>query len=102
MMNDPAQTLYKLYVKKEPEIKQIEELNFKRGIDEQPAPENPVLIERPWVRKKDASGKEIVPDKANTVKIMHWNILADKLSGNLDAVPANVLDWKFRWKLMQQ
>ena len=28
MMNDPNQLLYKLYVKKAPEIEQLEKLNF--------------------------------------------------------------------------
>lgn len=33
---------------------------------------------------------------------MHWNILADKLSQNFDRVPNKLLDWKYRWPLIQQ
>ena len=80
MMNDPDSTLYRLYVKRSPEIKELEDLNLKQRIDEQPAPENPKLIKRKWHYKKDENGQQRPRDPANTIKFMHWNILADKLT----------------------
>lgn len=42
MMNDPNQNLYKLYVEKKAEIEEIDQLNFRYGMDgSSPAPENP-------------------------------------------------------------
>lgn len=102
MMNDPDSTLYRLYVKRSPEIKLLEDLNLKVRIDEQPAPENPQLMHRSWTHKKDAEGNETKRDKANTVKFMHWNVLADKLTQSFDRVPNKYLDWRYRWKLIQQ
>ena len=96
MMNDPDRSLYKLYVKQDMEIDILEQMNFKQ--DEITAPENPVLLEREWVRKEATSAEQT----KNRVSFMHWNILADKLTGNLDKVPSQYLEWDFRWKLMQQ
>lgn len=81
MMNDPDQTLYKLYVSKDLDVQKLDKLNFRFGIDDtQPAPENPIVMNRPWKRlenyKQNNNDNEIV----NTLKFMHWNILADKLT----------------------
>ena len=60
MMNDPSQSLYKLYVDKKADIDQIDQLNFRYGMDTQdPPPKNPVIAKREWVRKKDSDGQEI-------------------------------------------
>ncbi len=51
MMNDPDQTLYKLYVSKDLDVQKLDKLNFRFGIDDsQPAPENPIVMKRPWKR----------------------------------------------------
>ena len=58
----------------------MEKLNYGYGIDElDPAPENPEIIQRGWIRKRREDGSERLPTKAG-VKILHWNILADKLT----------------------
>ena len=63
MMNDPSQSLYKLYVDKDSEIDQIDKLNFRYGMDtKNPAPENPEIIKRNWSRKKNTDGTEIKVD----------------------------------------
>lgn len=86
MMNDPERSLYKLYVKQDKDIKMLEEMNFK--VDEIAAPENPVILDRQWIRKEVTSDEAIAAEQAkNRVSFMHWNILADKLTGNLDKVP---------------
>lgn len=88
-----------MYIDKETEIEKIDQLNFRFGMDGgSPAPENPVLMQRDWVYKD----KTRVQNINNTVKFMHWNILADKLSQNFDKVPNKYLDWKYRWKMIQQ
>ena len=79
----------------------LEEMNFK--VDEVAAPTNPQLLERQWIRKEVDSNKAVAAEQAqNRVSFMHWNILADKLTGNLDKVPSQYLEWDFRWKLMKQ
>jgi hypothetical protein len=51
MMNDPDQTLYKLYVSKDLDVQKLDKLNFRFGIDDsQPAPENPIVMKRTWKR----------------------------------------------------
>lgn len=103
MMNDPDQTLYKLYISKELDLEKIDQLNYRFGMDgSQPAPENPEIIERNWVRKKNPDGTVKRPKPEDTVKFLHWNILADKLTQNFDKVPDKYMDWQFRWKMMQQ
>ena len=53
----PHQTLYKLYISKDLDLEKIDQLNFRFGMDgSQPAPENPEIIQRNWVRKKNADG----------------------------------------------
>ena len=54
----------------------------------QPAPENPQIIKRNWVRKSEKQ-----PKPENVVKFLHWNILADKLTQNFDKVPDKYMDW---------
>ena len=45
MLNDPDQTLYKLYVEKEMAVDKIDALNFRFGMDQGPkAPENPEIM----------------------------------------------------------
>lgn len=36
------------------------------------------------------------------IKIMHWNILADKLAINFDKVPKDFLKWEYRFELIKQ
>lgn len=101
MMNDPERSLYKLYVKKDTDIKILEDLNFKK--DEVAAPTNPVLLDRQWIRRQPDADASVAAEQAkNRVTFMHWNLLADKLTGNLDKVPSQYLEWDFRWKLMKQ
>lgn len=59
----------------------------------QPAPENPEIIQRNWVRKKNPDGTDKRPNSKNVVKFLHWNILADKLTQNFDKVPDKYMDW---------
>jgi mRNA deadenylase 3'-5' endonuclease subunit Ccr4 len=35
------------------------------------------------------------------IKIMHWNILADKLAINFDKVPKDFLKWEYRFELIK-
>ena len=81
MMNDPDQTLYKLYVSKDLDVQKLDKLNFRFGIDDtQPAPENPVVLKRPWQKLDNYTQNSNVNEIVNTLKFMHWNILADKLT----------------------
>lgn len=81
MMNDPNQNLYKLYVEKKSDIDQIDQMNFRYGMDgSEAAPENPTIAKRNFTRKKNPDGTEIQVEEKNVVRFMHWNILADKLT----------------------
>ena len=42
------------------------------------------------------------PSKSIDLKVLHWNILANKLADAFDKVPRDYLKWSYRFNLIKQ
>lgn len=59
MMNDPDQSLYKLYITRDLDVKKLGELNFRFGTENSLSKEDQAkVMKREWVSKKNADGTD--------------------------------------------
>ena len=63
MMNDPEESLYKLYVTNDLDVQKLGDLNFRFGTDNMLNKDDQAkVIKREWVSKKNADGSNYEPD----------------------------------------
>ena len=53
------------------------------------------IVQRNWTRVAS-------PQEGFNLKVLHWNILADKLAKNFPKVPEEYLLWEYRFEMIKQ
>jgi len=64
----------------------------------------PDIVQLPWKKVDDLDRSDETTSKQgddSEVTVLHWNILADRLSDSFPKVPQRYLDWDYRFRLIK-
>ena len=64
----------------------------------------PAIVQLPWKKVDDLDRPDETTSKQgddSEMTVLHWNILADRLSDSFPKVPQRYLDWDYRFRLIK-